>query len=112
MPFGSGKTLLLAWPESPISSLDSRVSFRLISLLSPSKILMSSAKDCSSLIKTRNASGAPGLGMFLPLTIASYVLTLPAISSDLTVSISWSVYAAPYASRAQTSISPNLCPPN
>ena len=50
--------------------------------------------------------------MFSPLTIARYVFSLCLISSDLTVNISCNVCAAPYPSRAQTSISPNLCPPN
>ena len=33
--------------------------------------------------------------MFSPLTIASYAFTRPTVSSDLIVSISWRVYAAP-----------------
>ena len=44
--------------------------------------------------------------------MASYAFDLPLTSSDLTVRISWSTLAAPNASRAHTSISPNLCPPN
>ena len=50
--------------------------------------------------------------MFSPLTMASYALTRPIVSSDLMVSISWRVYAAPYASSAHTSISPKRWPPN
>ena len=50
--------------------------------------------------------------MFSDLTIASYAFTRPTVSSDFTVSISWRVYAAPYASSAQTSISPKRWPPN
>ena len=73
---------------------------------------MSNPKDCNSLTSTLKLSGTPGSGMFSPLTIASYVLTLPTTSSDFTVNISCSVYAAPYASNAQTSISPKRCPPN
>ena len=56
--------------------------------------------------------GTPASKLSSPLTIDSYTLVRPATSSDFTVSISCSVYAAPYASNAQTSISPNLCPPN
>ena len=33
--------------------------------------------------------------MFSPLTMASYALTRPIVSSDLIVSISWRVYAEP-----------------
>ena len=56
--------------------------------------------------------GDRGLGDVSPLTIASYAFTRPIVSSDLIVSISWSVNADPYASSAQTSISPNRWPPN
>jgi len=73
---------------------------------------MSNPKDCNSFIKTLKLSGTPGSGIFSPFTIASYVFTLPTTSSDFTVNISWRVYAAPYASSAQTSISPKRCPPN
>ncbi len=51
--------------------------------------------DCSSLSSTLNDSGMPGSGMFSPLTIASYTLTRPTVSSDLMVNSSCSVYAAP-----------------
>ena len=73
---------------------------------------MSSASDWISLSSTLKLSGMVGSGMFSPLTIASYALTRPTVSSDLTVSISCSVYAAPYASSAHTSISPKRWPPN
>ena len=59
-----------------------------------------------------NDSGIDGSAMFSPLTIASYAFTRPTVSSDLIVSISCSVYAAPYASSAHTSISPKRWPPN
>ena len=72
----------------------------------------SSESDCISLSSTLNDSGIDGSAMFSPLTIASYALTRPIVSSDLIVSISWSVYAAPYASSAHTSISPKRWPPN
>ena len=72
----------------------------------------SSASDCISLSSTLNDSGIDGSAMFSPLTIASYAFTRPTVSSDLIVSISWSVYAAPYASSAHTSISPKRWPPN
>ena len=76
----------------------------------PSVTLRPSA--CSSFTSTLKLSGTPGLGRFSPFTIASYARLRPVTSSDLTVSISWSVCAAPYASSAHTSISPNRCPPN
>ena len=72
----------------------------------------SSASDCISFSSTLNDSGIDGSAMFSPLTIASYALTRPIVSSDLIVSISCSVYAAPYASSAHTSISPKRWPPN
>ena len=72
----------------------------------------SSASDCISFSSTLKLSGIDGSAMFSPLTIASYAFTRPIVSSDLIVSISWSVYAAPYASSAQTSISPKRWPPN
>ncbi|CFS67416.1 Uncharacterised protein [Mycobacterium tuberculosis] len=37
---------------------------------------------------TLNDSGMPGSGMFSPLTIASYTLTRPTVSSDLMVNSS------------------------
>src|SRR5579884_1002571 len=55
----------------------------------------SSASDCISLSSTLNDSGIDGSAMFSPLTIASYAFTRPTVSSDLIVSISCSVYAAP-----------------
>src|SRR6202140_1398567 len=61
---------------------------------------------------TLNDSGIPASKVSSPRTIASYTLVRPATSSDFTVSISWSVYAAPYASSAHTSISPKRWPPN
>ena len=67
---------------------------------------------CISLMSTLKLSGMPGSGMFSPLTIASYTFTRPSTSSDLMVRISCSAYAAPYASSAHTSISPNRWPPN
>src|SRR4051794_14301609 len=48
-----------------------------------------------SLTSTLNDSGIPASNVSSPRTIASYTLVRPATSSDLTVSISWSVYAAP-----------------
>ena len=48
---------------------------------------------------------------FQPLTIEFKVSFRPFISSDLIVNNSCNVYAAPKASRAQTSISPRRCPP-
>src|SRR4029078_7153556 len=68
--------------------------------------LTSSASDCISFSSTLNDSGIEGSAMFSPFTIASYALTRPTVSSDLIVSISCSVNAAPKASRAHTSISP------
>src|SRR5436305_962596 len=72
----------------------------------------SSASDCISFSSTLNDSGIDGSAMFSPLTIASYAFTRPTVSSDLIVSISCNVYAAPYASSAHTSISPKRWPPN
>src|SRR6478752_1308344 len=48
-----------------------------------------------SLTSTLNDSGMPASNVSSPRTIASYTLVRPATSSDFTVSISWSVYAAP-----------------
>ena len=87
-------------------------SFNSNSLLSSENSLTSNPNACNSFTSTLKLSGTPGSGIFSPLTIASYVFTLPTTSSDLTVNISCSVYAAPYASSAQTSISPKRCPPN
>jgi len=75
--------------KSSISS--SLNSFNLTSSLLSFNTLTSKHKACNSLIRTLNDSGTPGSGMFSPLTIASYVLTLPTTSSDLTVNISCSV---------------------
>src|SRR5882724_8005886 len=66
----------------------------------------------SSFTNTLKDSGMPGFGRFCPFTMASYTRLRPFTSSDLTVRISCSVCAAPYASSAQTSISPNRWPPN
>src|SRR5690606_34860331 len=71
-----------------------------------------SPRACSSFTSTLNDSGIPGSGRFSPLTIASYTRLRPFTSSDLTVSISCSTCAAPYASSAHTSISPKRWPPN
>src|SRR3979411_1093338 len=71
-----------------------------------------SPSDWSSLMSTLNDSGTPGGWMSSPFTIASYVWTRPMTSSDLTVRSSCRMEPAPYASSAQTSISPNRCPPN
>src|SRR5262249_31033280 len=68
--------------------------------------------DCSSRTRTLNDSGRPGSAGTSPLTMASYACERPSTSSDLTVRSSCSVYEAPYASSAQTSISPNRWPPN
>ena len=54
-----------------------------------------SARLWSSRIITLNDSGSPGSRTFSPLTIASYIRVRPATSSDLTVSISCRLYAAP-----------------
>src|SRR5215475_4617383 len=48
-----------------------------------------------SLTSTLNDSGMPASNVSSPRTIASYTLVRPATSSDFTVSISCSVYAAP-----------------
>src|SRR5665647_2811445 len=48
-----------------------------------------------SLTNTLNDSGIPASNVSSPRTIASYTLVRPATSSDLTVSISCKVYAAP-----------------
>ena len=80
-----------------------------ISISSPASFMTRTLRQsaCISLISTLNDSGIPGSGMFSPLTIASYTFTRPSTSSDLMVRISCNAYAAPYASRAHTSISPN-----
>src|SRR5690606_3318585 len=65
-----------------------------------------------SLTSTLKDSGMPAFISWLPSTIALYISVRPCVSSDLTVSISCRVYAAPYASSAQTSISPKRWPPN
>src|SRR6185503_6567457 len=65
-----------------------------------------------SFTSTLKDSGIPASILWSPLTMFSYTLVRPLMSSDLTVSISCSVYAAPYASSAQTSISPKRWPPN
>src|SRR5205085_4071530 len=65
-----------------------------------------------SLTSTLNDSGMPASKVSSPRTIASYTLVRPATSSDFTVSISWSVYAAPLASSAHTSIAPKRWPPH
>ena len=57
-------------------------------------------------------SGIPDSKFSSPFTIVSFTLTRPATSSDFTVKISCNVYDAPYASKAQTSISPKRCPPS
>ena len=44
--------------------------------------------DSNSFTKTLKLSGTPGSGTFSPVTIDSYVFTLPTTSSDFTVSIS------------------------
>src|SRR5205807_4497470 len=69
-------------------------------------------RACSSFTNTLKDSGMPGFGRFCPLTIASYTRPRPFTSSVLTVRISCIVCAAPYASNAHTSISPNRWPPN
>src|SRR5207249_10475047 len=73
---------------------------------------MSMPSERISLTSTLNDSGIPASILWSPLTMFSYTLVRPVMSSDLTVSISCSVYAAPYASSAQTSISPKRWPPN
>ena len=54
-----------------------------------------SARLWSSRIMTLKDSGKPGSSTFSPLTMASYIRVRPATSSDLTVSISCRLYAAP-----------------
>src|SRR6185295_6050778 len=49
----------------------------------------------SSLMSTLNDSGTRGGWISSPLTMASYVWTRPRTSSDLTVSSSWRMFAAP-----------------
>src|SRR5262249_3415310 len=82
----------LASPYSSTSSVVPRVTFN--------------PRACSSFTSTLKDSGMPGFGRFCPLTMASYTRLRPFTSSDLTVRISCSVCAAPYASSAHTSISP------
>src|SRR4029453_8704423 len=77
-----------------------------------SRISALSPRLRSSLMRTLNDSGTRGGWISSPLTMASYVWTRPRTSSDFTVSSSWRMLAAPYASSAQTSISPNRWPPN
>ena len=48
-----------------------------------------------SFTSTLNDSGMPASILWSPLTMFSYTLVRPVMSSDLTVSISCSVYAAP-----------------
>src|SRR3990172_10252013 len=55
----------------------------------------SSDKLCSSFTRTLQDSGSPCSRAQSPLTIDSYILVRPTTSSDFTVRISWSVYAAP-----------------
>src|SRR5262249_44117995 len=69
-------------------------------------------RDCNSRISTLNDSGTPGSMAASPLTMASSILVRPYTSSDFAVRSSCRMKAAPYASRAQTSISPKRCPPN
>src|SRR5205823_14581373 len=66
---------------------------------------------CIYLIRTLNDSGVPASSELSPFTIDSYIQVRPYTSSDLTVRSSCKVYAAPYDSRAQTSISPKRWPP-
>ena len=53
------------------------------------------ARPCNSLTSTLKDSGRPGSRVCSPFTIASYILVLPATSSDLTVRNSCSAWAAP-----------------
>ena len=46
---------------------------------------MSNPNACNSFTRTLKLSGTPGSGIFSPLTIASYALTRPTVSSDFTV---------------------------
>src|SRR5215211_805515 len=57
---------------------------------SPPSLMASTASpsDCNSFTNTRNDAGMLGSSIGSPFTIASYVLTRPCTSSDLTVSIS------------------------
>ena len=52
-------------------------------------------KDRISLTSTLNDSGMPASILCSPLTMFSYTLVRPAMSSDFTVSISCRVYEAP-----------------
>ena len=63
-------------------------------------------------MSTLNDSGRPAVNDASPLTIDSYTFARPVTSSDFAVSSSWRMCAAPYASSAQTSISPKRWPPN
>src|SRR5580692_10567131 len=77
-----------AYRYSAASDVGVPLSFELCkSTLSPSERI--------SLTSTLNDSGIPASNVSSPRTIASYTLVRPATSSDFTVSISWSVYAAP-----------------
>ena len=48
---------------------------------------MSNPNACNSFTRTLKLSGTPGSGIFSPLTIASYALTRPTVSSDFTVKL-------------------------
>src|SRR5436190_22451903 len=77
-----------ACPYSAASDVGAPLSLELCkSTLSPNERI--------SLTSTLNDSGIPASNVSSPRTIASYTLVRPATSSDFTVSISWSVYAAP-----------------
>jgi hypothetical protein len=55
----------------------------------------SRARLCSSFTSTLKDSGRPGSRAFSPFTMDSYIFVRPITSSDLTVRISCSVWAAP-----------------
>ena len=73
--------------------------------------LISRHNPRNSHTRTLKDSGTPGFGNKFPRIIDMKAKLRPRMSSDLIVSNSWSVYAAPNPSSAQTSISPKRCPP-
>src|SRR5690606_8497344 len=68
---------------------------------------MSMPRERISLISTLKDSGMPASMRRSPSTLVLYILVRPFTSSGLTVSISCRVEAAPWASSAQASLSPD-----
>src|ERR1700716_259449 len=99
---GSAPSLSLA--EICLSSSIVRRRYSAASAVSPPRAVRCCFELCRSTLRlserisltnTLNDSGIPASNVSSPRTIASYTLVRPATSSDFTVSISWSVYAAP-----------------